>query len=195
VLHRDLLLRRAGEARTFASRPSAEWLASYSLDGKSILFNSTRTGGSDLYDVDRTTGALRQVTSDPRYEAHASYIDRGRRILFHRQTGGDNYDVVIRDMKTGAERAVGATSAEEAYPAMSPDGRWIAFSAVPAPGAQPNLFLMRRNAGGRVRLTAGAAKDAYAAWAPDGRSLYFVRFAATGSTIRRVRINNGRCER
>ncbi|HVH49079.1 MAG TPA: hypothetical protein VM760_04275 [Sphingomicrobium sp.] len=185
--------RRPGAARTYASGPSAEWLASYSRDGRSILFNSTRTGGSDLFEVDRASGALRQLTSDPRYEAHASYIDGGRRIIFHRQTGGDNYDIVIRDLASGTEQLTGATPAEEAYPAMSPDGRWIAFSAVPEPGRQPNLYVMHRNGRGRVRLTEGTAKDAYATWSPDGRGLYFVRFGEGGSTIRRMKMRGGRC--
>ena len=97
----------------------------------------------------RDTGAVQQVTSDPRYEAHASYIDAGRRIIFHRQTEGDNYDLVIRDLASGAEQTVGATPAEEAYPAMSPDGRWIVFSAVPEAGKQPNLYIMRRRPRGQ----------------------------------------------
>jgi Tol biopolymer transport system component len=185
--------RRTGMARTYASGPSAEWLASYSRDGRSILFNSTRTGGSDLYEADRATGALLRLTSDPRYEAHASYMDGGRRIIFHRQTEGDNYDVVIRDLKSGVEQTVGATATEEAYPAMSPDGRWIAFSQVPAAGAQPNLYVMRRDGGGRVRLTEGAAKDAYATWSPDGRAIYFVRFEEGGSKIFRMKMKGGRC--
>ena len=185
--------RRTGKARSYASGESAEWLASYSRDGKAVLFNSTRTGGSDIYEVERASGGLRQVTSDPRYEAHASYIDGGRRVIFHRQTEGDNYDIVIRDLKAGAEQLVGATAAEEAYPAMSPDGRWIAFSAVPTAGAQPNLYIMQRDGSGRTRLTEGAAKDAYATWSRNGHALYFVRFEEAGSRILRLSIRGGRC--
>ena len=39
--------RRTGTTRTYASDPATEWLASYSHDGKWILFNSMRTGASD----------------------------------------------------------------------------------------------------------------------------------------------------
>jgi TolB protein len=185
--------RRTGMARTLASGPSAEWLASYARNGKAILFNSTRTGGSDLYEVDRTTGTLRQLTTDPRYDAHATYIDNGRRIIFHRQVEGGNYDIIVRDLKSSAEKTVGATEAEEAYPTVSPDGRWIAFSAVPAVGAQPNLYVMRRDGSGKVRLTEGPDKDAYATWSGDGRQLYFVRFHAAGGRIYRLRMIGGRC--
>jgi len=160
-----------------------------------ILFNSTRSGASDIYEVDRASGALRQLTSDPRYEAHASYFDGARKIIFHRQTRGENYDIVVRDLRTGQERVVGATAAEEAYPAISPDRRWIAFSAVPVSGAQPNLYVMRTDGTGRRRLTEGASKDAYATWASDGRALYFVRFEASGSKVYRIAMAGGSCAR
>lgn len=185
--------RRNGTSRTYASGASAEWLASYSPDGRSILFNSTRSGASDLYRFKREEGLLDRLTRDPRYEAHGQYVDGGRRVIFHRQTDGDNYDIVIRDLKTRGEWLVGATPAEEAYPAMSPNGRWIALSAVPTPGSLPNLYLMRRDGSARVRLTETPMKDAYATWSPDGRSLLFVRFGPGGSKIYRMDVEDGRC--
>ena len=185
--------RKTGAVKTYASAESGEWLGSYSPDGKSILFNSTRTGASDIYSVDRSSGRLTQLTSDPRYEAHASYIDGGRRIIFHRRIDGDDYDIVVRDLVAGAERTVGGTPLEEAYPAMSPDGRWIAFSAVDAAGEQPSLFIMKADGSGKYRLTDGTDKDAYATWAPNGRAIYFVRFGKGDSRIYRLRIRNGHC--
>jgi len=187
--------RRTGKSQTYASSPATEWLASYSPDGKWILFNSMRSGTSDMYRVRRSDGRIEQLTSDARYEAHGQFIDNGRRLIFHRQTEGDNYDIVTRDIATGREQLVGATPAEEGYPALSPDGRWIAFSAVPKAGSQPNLYLMRRDGSVRRRLTDGVAKDAYAAWAPDGRTLYFVRFDPGGSKIYRMGVRNGDCRR
>ena len=185
--------RRTGTARTFASAPSGEWLPSYSPDGKWIAFNSTRSGRSDIYRVGRADGEVEQLTSDPRYEAHATYFDRGRKLIFHRQSDGDNYDIVVRDLRTGADQLVGATAAEEGYPAVSPDRRWIAFSAVTKPGAQPHLFVMAADGSSRRQLTDAPEKDAYAAWSADGRSIYFIRFFSAGSTIERLRLREGRC--
>jgi Tol biopolymer transport system component len=184
---------RDGSARIFASGPSAEWLGSYSSDARWILFNSTRTGTSDLYRVRRADAWLERLTDDPRYEAHAQFFDRDRKVIFHRQVAGDDYDIVIRDLGRRTERAVGSTPAEEAYPAMSPDGRWIAFSAVVKAGRQPNLFIMRADGSGRRQLTDGPSKDAYATWARDGRSITFVRFDVAGSKILRLAVRNGTC--
>ena len=186
--------RASGAARTYASGPSGEWLASYSRDGRWILFNSTRSGGSDLYRVKRSGGRVEQLSRDPNYEAHAQELPGGK-LLFHRQVAGDNYDIALLDPATGRSVAIGATELEEAYPAMSPDGRWIAFSAVAAAGEQPNLYVMRRDGTNRRRLTRGAAKDAYAAWAPNGRALYFVRFSSEGSAVHRISMRSGECRK
>lgn len=184
---------RDGSARSLASGPSAEWLGSYSSDGRWILFNSTRTGASDLYRIRRADGRVERLTDDPRYEAHAQFFDRDRQVIFHRQVGGDDYDIVIRDLRNRTERAIGSTPAEEGYPAMSSDGRWIAFSAVTKNGQQPNLFVMRADGSGGRQLTDGPLKDAYATWSRDGRSIIFVRFDPGGSKILRLAVRNGSC--
>jgi len=185
--------RKTGATKTYASDPATEWLASYSKDGKWILFNSMRTGNSDLYRVERASGKIERLSNAANYEAHGKYVDGDRNILFHRNVRGDDYDVAIMDPRTGRSRAIGATPLEEAYPAMSPDGRWIAFSATEAPGEQPNLFLMKREGSGKYRLTDGPDKDAYATWSRDGRAIYFVRFAKDGGRIYRLKMKNGAC--
>lgn len=187
--------RKAGTARTLHSSPATEWLASYSSDGRWILFNSMRTGGSDLYRVERISGKVERLSESPRYEAHGQYFDRDRKILFHRNVSGDDYDVAILDLATGRSKAVGATPLEEAYPAISSDGRWIAYSAIDAPGKEVNLYVMGADGNRRVRLTTGAEKDAYATWSPDGKYIYFVRFGPSDSRIYRVRMGAGRCLR
>ena len=185
--------RKTGTTRTYATDPATEWLASYSSDGKWILFNSMRTGASDLYRVERATGKIERLSTGASYEAHGKYIDRDRQILFHRNVGGDDYDVAILDVATGQSRSIGATPLEEAYPAMSPDGRWIAFSATAAAGEQPNLYLMKADGSGKYRLTQGPDKDAYATWSRDGRAIYFVRFASDGGRIYRLKMRGGAC--
>lgn len=181
------------KSRTFASNPAGEWLPSYSADDRWILFNSTRTGASDIYRARRSDGLVEQLTDDPRYEAHAQYFEGDRKLLFHRAVSQDNYDIIVRDAHIGSERSIRGTAAEESYPEISRDGRWIAFSAVSAQGSQPHLFVMRSDGSHRRQLTDDVAKDAYATWARNGRSIYFVRFAGTGSKIFRVDVRDGRC--
>lgn len=185
--------RKTGTARTYASDPAAEWLPSYSHDGKRILFNSMRTGASNLYQVERRTGRIERLTSGETYEAHGQFFDRDRQILFNRNVRNDDYDVAIHDIRSGKSRSIGATTLEEAYPAISRDERWIAFSAVAEAGEKPNLYIMGPDGGGRRRLTAGADQDAYATWSADGRYIYFVRFHPEGGRVYRLRMRDGGC--
>ncbi|MEO7655463.1 MAG: hypothetical protein ABIS23_07255 [Sphingomicrobium sp.] len=187
--------RKTGAARTLAWDPATEWLASYSSDDRWILFNSMRTGGSDLYRVERASGKIERLSELHKYEAQGQYFDRDRKILFHPNVSGDDYDVAILDVATGQSEAVGATPLEEVYPAISRDGRWIAYSAIANAGEEPNLYVMSADGTRRMRLTKGAEKDAYATWSPDGRSIYFVRFGAKDSRIFRLRMRDGNCVR
>lgn len=185
--------RQTGTARTYASDPASEWLASYSKDGKWILFNSMRTGASDLYRVERSTGELQRLTRGETYEAQGQFFDRDQKLIFHRNVQAEDYDVAIQDMRTGKAHSVGATPLEEAYPAMSRDGRLIAFSAVAAAGEKPNLYVMKSDGSGRTRLTRGGEQDAYATWSREADYLYFVRFHPEGGRVYRLGMRDGRC--
>ena len=62
-----------------------------------------------------------------------------------------------------------------------------------AAGEPPNLYLMKPDGSGRVRLTKGSVQDAYATWSPDGRFVYFVQFHKEGGRIYRLRVKDGHC--
>ena len=80
------LVRRSSESRSIESidlleRPQCanpQW----SPDGRTILFNSRRTGSSDLYLLQPETGTLTQLTNDPSEEAEARWSRDGRSIYF-----------------------------------------------------------------------------------------------------------------
>lgn len=186
----------SGKLRSLAPHEALEWLASYAPDGKWVVFNSTRTGGSDLYRVNTATGVLGRLTDDPRYEAHAQVSKDGKRVLFHRQIAGDDYGLAILDLKTRHVRELPGTAGEEAYPAWSPDNRWIAYSSDSGQAkGKPDLYLMRADGSGAKRLTAHPAKDAYATFSPDGGSIAFMREQDGGVRIYRLKLRNGDCVR
>lgn len=70
------------------------------------------------------------------------------------------------------------TGADESRPAISPDGRVIAFARESSPSGSVDIWTMKIDGTNITRLPASEG-GASPAWAPDGRSLYFIRYRET----------------
>jgi Tol biopolymer transport system component len=153
-------------------------------------------GGIRLERVDADGSGRRPVADQA---AMPSVSPDGRLLAFVRSTGGDR--LIIRPLDGGPEAPLvdDPSFLALAFPRFSPDGQWIAFSAVtegapPAPtngpggpgglsfllpGARPALahglpwdvWLIRPDGSGLRRLTFFYDDDAATAWSADGRWL------------------------
>ena len=94
----------------------------------------------------------------------------------------------------GATSALGAQQAEQAvrtieprytriftsdtmnvfFPALSPDGRWVAFMRVVSGGAQADLWLVPAAGGAPVALTAGRRLERWPVWFPNSDRIAYV---------------------
>lgn len=161
-------------SRIIAPHAAADFLGTYAPEGQAVVFNSYRTGRSDIYSIDRGTGALLQLTEFEGYDAHADWSPDARSIVFHREASKGDYDIYVLDIGTGQERAIVAGTGEQAYPAWSPDGQWIAFAS--DEGNQPgklDLRLVDSSGTQNRRITRYPGYNAYPAWSADGRWIYF----------------------
>lgn len=182
--------------RSLAPDSAMEWLPSYSPDGRWVVFNSMRTGASDLYRVNLETLELQRLTDDPRYEAHAQFSGDGRRVLFHRQIEADDYALAILEIPTLRVTELPGSAREESYPAWSPDGKWIAYSSdALSEKGKPDLYVMRADGSVTRRLTTHPDKDAYATFSPDGESIVYMNQRDNGVRIYRMQLENGDCLR
>ena len=165
---------KTGETTIVAPHPHWEWLASYSSDGGTILFNSYRTGSSDIYTFTKATGELRQWTNYEGYEAHGQFSPDDSKIMFHRQVGDGDFNIHVIDTLTGEISQLTDASGEESSGSWSPDGTAIAFSSDRSqePGTG-DIFIMDLDGGNVRQLTDFAAKDGYPFFSPDGKYLYF----------------------
>ncbi len=163
-----------GEMSVIAQHEEWDWLPSYSSNGDFIVFNSYRSGGSDIYTYHRASGELERRTDDPRYEAHAQFSPDDSKILFHRQVDEGNFDVFVLEVGSGEISQLTHDETEEGYASWSPDGQTIVFASDrdQTPG-KTDLYLMQAD-GSKIRqLTDHPAKDAYPFSSPDGRYIYF----------------------
>jgi Tol biopolymer transport system component len=170
-------------ARPFLPHPGQDYNASFSPDGRWVVFTSTRGGGAaDIYRA-RTDGTgLERLTDSPAFDDQATVSPDGRRVAFVSDRTGQA-DIWLLDLETRTLRNLTDHSGGDFRPAWSPDGNWLAFTserdsptagpAGGAPGPYTALFIMRPDGTGLRRLTDPHTIAGSPSWSPDGKRLAY----------------------
>lgn len=82
--------------------------------------------------------------------------------------------ILLRDVKSGEERVLHATSIGESGPVFSPEGDRIAFLAV-CPGSGRHIFVYNLATGETTQVTTRPGVVMDPVWAPDGKKIAFAR--------------------
>lgn len=110
------------------------------------------------------------ATPAPALRAQGAETGLSGRLVFQGTRGGTIY---VYDLSTGALRPL--TGGFD--PAISPDGRTVAFTRI---GGEQGLYLIDIDGRNERRIFTGDESPRAPAWSPDGRWIAFVR--TTGST-------------
>jgi serine/threonine-protein kinase len=172
-----------GPATRLTSSPGLDRRPSWSADGTRILFASDRGETRSLWSA-RADGV-----GEPELEiALDAQIDQGLwspdgEWLIYRvgATAGVRDIFALRLTGDSATIAVSADpEADEDSPAISPDGRWIAY--VSNESGTPEVYVrpFPNTQDQRVQVSFGGAVAP--AWTPDGDQLLYVRREANGQT-------------
>ncbi|HEU5050044.1 MAG TPA: protein kinase [Gemmatimonadales bacterium] len=158
----------------------AEWLP----DGSGLIFASVRGGRIGifrrLFGNDEPDSVL--VDDGPQTTAHAITPD-GRTAIVVRFPGstsgtdGNGSDIGTMPLaEGGALSMLMATRFDEAYPALSPDGRWLAY--VSSEAGRPDVYLRPFGTrGNRILISPDGGSEPV--WSRDGRELFY-RTIGTG---------------
>jgi TolB protein len=179
-----------GAVDIYAPNDAWDWLPSYSPDGSRILFNSFRTGNSDIYLYDLESEQLVRLTESAYYEAHAQFSPDGESILFHEQVSRSDFNVKLMNVASATAIDVTDGKSEDSYPSWSPDGKLIAFASDRNQETGiTDIFIMTTSGEVQARITDAPHKDAYPFWSPDGSYLYFTSYREPQG-VYRVRMTN-----
>lgn len=186
----------SGYASPIAPHPKHDFLATYSPDGRWILFNSYRSGQSDIYRIRRDGGEPERLTEFEGYEAHAAFAPGMKTILFHRDVGGGDYDIYQIDPETRVATPFIAGPGEQSYPSWSPDGHFVAFASDAGEDAgKTDIYIADRRGGIVSRVTRHPGYNTYPSWSKDGRWLFFnaERAEKTRNVLRAEIDRSGHC--
>ena len=169
-LNAEIFLANAdgSEATPFLPSPAEDWNASFSRDGRWIVFTSTRNGSADLYRAHPDGSGLERLTDDPAFDDQAALSPDGRRVAFVSTRSGQS-DIWTLDLNTHKATRLTHDAGGNFRPVWSPDGSWLAFSSDrDSPGLRrPNgfetiqrtaIYRMQSDGGDQRRLT---KTDAY----------------------------------
>jgi len=101
----------------------------FSPDGTRVAFEGNRDGVVDLFEVELSTGAVRNLTQDGFFDANPWYAPDGRQLLYNRRIGSHwkIFAVDLADPSKKTQLTVGPWS--DVQPSYSRDGGRIYFAS------------------------------------------------------------------
>jgi len=179
----DLSEEHAVRRLTFAGRSR---LPVWSPDGKRLAFQSDRSGDTAIFvqNADGSGEAERLTTAEPG-TAHIpeSWTKDGRYLSFS-VVKASGAELWLRSMTDGLSAPFGdVRSTAPLNSALSPDGKWIAYTLRGRTGPSPTaVFMQPVPATGAVyQITEDNDRGHHPFWSPDGKELF--HFALGGGTL------------
>lgn len=170
-------------ARPLLAHPNQDYNASFSRDGKWIVFTSERNGSADVYRVHPDGSGLERLTDDPAFDDQGALSPDGKYLAFV-SSRTKQADIWLLEIATKKLRNLTNHPAGDFRPSWSPDGQWIAFSSdrdsTKPKGAggfvtlqSTEIYLIRPDGSGLRRVTQAQAFAGSPVWSPDGKRLLF----------------------
>ncbi|MFL5562678.1 MAG: hypothetical protein ACJ79K_14495 [Gemmatimonadaceae bacterium] len=179
-----------GHVRPLVPDTALDYDASFSSDGRWIVFTSHRSGTARIYRVHPDGSGLEPLTDGSAFADQGALSPDGKTLAFVSSTSGQA-DIWILDLATRASRDVTSHPSGDFRPAWSPDGKWIAFSSdrdaprtacpnTTAPGPAPfvtpqylGVYVVHPDGSGLRRVSAVTETAGTPHWSPDGARVAF----------------------
>jgi Tol biopolymer transport system component len=172
VWRRDLnSLASAGAPDKFISTTRGESGPQFSPDGSKIAFESTRSGGYEIWRCRSDGSSFMQLTHfNPSVTGTPRWSPDGQQIVFDSRPAG-NADIFVIDSQGGPPRKLTSELSNEVVSSWSRDGRWIYFASDRTGSYE--VWKMPSAGGSAVQVTRHGGFAAFES--PDGRFLYYAK--------------------
>jgi eukaryotic-like serine/threonine-protein kinase len=166
--------RDLGVPYQITSDPGKEVDPALSPDGSLVAYASDRSGNDEIWISDVHGGAAVQLTEDPAIDKSPAWLPDGSALLFESDRGGSSGIWKVPRLGGSAVLVV----ADARSPAVSPDGKWLAFARGQPDAARIVLAPLSDASSGRP-LTGdgdGLFGHNHPAWSPDGSRLCYADY-------------------
>jgi Tol biopolymer transport system component len=179
----------SGESRRLRDSGDEDIDASWSPDGKRLLFTGRKLTNSEVFVADADGGRLKQLTDHPGYDGAARWSPDGKTIAFLSSRSGEA-KVYLMDADGGRlRRLTDLAEGEETNHSWSPDGKRIAFVNVVK--RRLSVWTSPVDGGAPARASAENVNETNPAWSPDGTEVAFIRTTRTDAQLRVVKLATG----
>ncbi|MHC1741601.1 MAG: hypothetical protein AB9873_01055 [Syntrophobacteraceae bacterium] len=165
------------ESRKLTGEAGNNGFPSFSPDGKRLVFRSGRAGFKNLYVMNSDGGEAKELTRGKWTDTMCDWSPTGSWIAFASDRDGDFDIYLIRPDGSGLRKLIGGGGRNN-HPHFSPDGEWVVFTSQRAGYSaeeislpfqfQPygDLFAVRLDETGLIRLTHNGFEEGTPAWGP-----------------------------
>lgn len=142
----DLMIKdlHTGKVKQITSNRAYDTGASWSPDGKSIIFSSSRGGNRDIYIYDLASQKVSALIVHESMENQAQWSPDGKTIAFLSRRSGSS-QLHLYDVSSGKSRQLTDTQQHLFHPSWSSDGKSIVFDKQIDQNSQ--LFLVDATSG------------------------------------------------
>jgi imidazolonepropionase-like amidohydrolase/Tol biopolymer transport system component len=200
-----------GEAKALTTGVAWDMQPRYSPNGKWIAFTSDRSGGDNLWVMDRNGANPKQVTKEtfrllnqPAWTPDSEFLVGRKHFTSERSLGAGEMWLYHRTGGEGLQMTKKRTDQKDTgEPVFSPDGAYLYFSDDVTPGAifeyskDPNSQIyaiqrLDRESGDVERFVTGPGGSVRPTPSPDGKSLAFIRRVRYKTTLYVKDLETGR---
>ena len=147
----------------------------WSPDGRRLLFQSERSGGTDIYVMDADGANVTRLTEDPAADTHARWAPDGKRFVFDSERGGAWHIYVANADGSGVRRvttdAQARNGAAGRHPDWSRDGLRLVFDS--NRDGDDEIYVSTVDGSKQDRITRRPGTDGHPVWSPDGKRILF----------------------
>jgi Tol biopolymer transport system component len=181
------------DLKQLTTTPGYDAEATFSIDGKKIVFTSLRNGDLDIYSMDANGSNVKQLTHELGYDGGPFYSPDGQWIVYrayhpksekeiaeYKELLGQNLirptslELWIMKADGSEKRQITNLGAASFGPSFLPDGKTLIFSTnVGSTGGMGNfeLYTIKVDGSGLERITDSEGFDGFPVFSPDGTKL------------------------